>query len=406
MKKKPYAVAILLASLLVGCGSSGDSSALPDEVFSSSSTDKYSSYIPKEDKPQTFICQKNDLVSETNETLNAMYRLFSYEENLAECEVNAQAWIDDFNHEDAPTLDPDQQQSALSYLNWVRKGVGLPEFKHNRALEKATQLHALYLKDVYDNFDKKNLTHYEDNESYPSDYYRGDTPTDRAKASGYEGKYGGDSISYYQTTSIGSIDTLLTAIYHRRAMLWNWIDEIGIGIGKGESEDFFHAEPHLMGIKDNDREAFLKAISPEIVCYPFPSEGLVAKVYDGGEIPNPLPDLQYWAGYNIPTGNPISVTFNDTKIESVEMLSFKIFKMENFNYETGEGDAIELNNTRLLDKESDPNHIFTALDFALFPLDILESKTLYKVEIHFIKKAKYSEEEEEETKSWFFQTRE
>jgi len=386
------------ALTLSGCGSSATSSStdeLEAKVY-------YDVYVPLEDKPQSYICKEESIGDENNATLSTMYRLNALEGEEA-CESYAQTWLENFNHEDKPTINPEEQQAGLDYINLIREHIGLPKFKHNKELEEANRLHALYLKDVYDTFGV-NMTHYEDNASYPSEYYRGDSGTDRAIASHYSPTYwaGGD-ISYFVNSSIESIDYLLTGIYHRQALLWNWIDDIGIGVGKGE-ESGFHAEGQFFGIKDDNRIGFLQTISPTMICFPFELQGGVRREFDGRETPNPLPDISGW------TGNPISVTFNHYKVRSVEMTSFKLYKVENYNDETESGDETEITNTRILTEATDPAERFGRYDFALFPLDVLESQTLYKASFCWNEatwnETTWTEDVEAKCKEWLFQTRE
>lgn len=384
------------ALTLLGCG--GGSTTPTTTITTETETEPYYNvYVPLEDKPQSYICKVASSDDENNATLSTMYRLYSIDGEEA-CESYAQTWLENFNHEDEPTINPEEQQAGLDYINTIRGYIGLPKFKHNKELEEANRLHALYLKDVYDTFGV-NMTHYEDNASYPSEYYRGDSGTDRAIASNYSPAYwAGEDISFGSDTSTESIDYLLTLIYHRNALLWNWVDDIGIGVGKGE-ESGFHAEGQLFGIKYDNRIGFLQSISPAMVCFPFELQGGVRREYNGGETPSPLPDISGWVG------NPISVAFNSYKVGSVEMTSFKLYKVENYNDETESGDETEITNTRILTKETDPAERFSGFEFALFPLDVLESQTIYKVSFCWNETA-FSGEVEGKCKEWLFQTRE
>jgi len=381
----------LATLLLIGCGGgSGGNNDSSNNDGTYEEPESYTLFMEKSEHPNTYECTLDNARAD-------MYTLKSYFNTEADCNEYAHTWIENFTHEDSPTIDREQQEEGLNYINAIRANIGLVKFKHNKELEEANRLHALYLKDVYDTFGV-NMTHYEDNISYPSEYYRGDIGTDRAIASGYPAMWAGGDISYGDISSISSIDGLLTAIYHRQALLWNWVDEIGVGVGRGVSRGF-HAEGQFFGIKDDNRIGFLQAISPIMVCFPYSMQGGIRREFDGNESPDPLPDVSGWVG------NPISVTFNQMKVDSVELLSFKLFKTDrNDDGEGSDSGDIEITNTRILTKETDPAERFSAFDFALFPLDVLESKTVYKVVFKWIETVSGVSEEKE--KEWLFQTRE
>ncbi|MDQ7047336.1 MAG: hypothetical protein Q9M39_06845 [Sulfurovum sp.] len=81
-----------------------------------------------------------------------------------------------------------------------------------------------------------------------------------------------------------------------------------------------------------------------------------------GESPDPIPD------YN-QTGNPISIQFNDYYYPNIiTFQSFKLFKAD-----------MEIQQTRILMKDTDINKFFSESQFALFPLKILDKNTTYTV---------------------------
>jgi len=326
----------LATLLLIGCGGgSGGSNDSSNHDGTYEEPESYTLFMPKVESPNTYECTLDN--SRTD-----MYTLKSYFSNEADCTTYANTWIENFTHEDSPTIDREQQQEGLDYINAIRANIGLVQFKHNKELEEANRLHALYLKDVHSTFGV-NKTHYEDNVNYPSEYYRGDSGTDRARASGYSPiSWAGEDLSFEEVNSISSIDELLTAIYHRQALLWNWVDEIGVGVGSGGGNDF-HAEGQLFGLKDDNRIGFLQAISTDMVCFPYSMQGGISRAFKSNESPAPLPDIDYW------TGNPISVTFNQMKVDDIELLSFKLYKTDRDDDGDGSDSAdIEITNSRIM----------------------------------------------------------
>lgn len=329
-------------------------------------TTYYSACLTKSETP-TYNCA---LECNSDEFQYAQYT------SEAECQTEAAAFVTSFVSSDTPrTTD---HQYGFDMINDIRANVGMPRFKYNSALERAAANHENYIGDVADTYNV-NVTHYEYDE-YPSDYFTGYYPTDRALYEGYEGFYAGDVISYGNLSTYQSIDGLMSAIYHRQAIFWTFLDEIGIG---GLEKNFnFKSQPHLMGSRV-ERINFLGALSPEIICYPYSGETNVRRIFYE-ELPDPLPD------YSV-SGNPISVTFNSYYVTDVDVKSFKL-------YDESAGN-IEVTNTRYMDVNNDPNGRFSPYDFALFPLDVLESSHTYRVEVAYVADG------EAGTKVWSFTTR-
>jgi hypothetical protein len=319
----------------------------------------FKAQIPLQDSPTTFQCSTLDA--------NNTYTIGTYATE-ADCNTSAQAWLDDYNIDDTPSTQA--QADGLAWLNVIRAGVGLPLFKHRSELERATGNHENYIADVIGTFNV-NPGHYEYETQYPSIYFTGAQGTDRAIYEGYQGYYAGDVIAFQQTglapttNILPSLDELMSAIYHRQALLWNFTNEIGIG--GTQAILAYQNQPHLMGAKRN-REGFLKAIGNTLVAYPYNGETNVRKIFNS-EYPDPLPNVADG------TGNPISVSFNNAKVTTVSMVSFKLFI---------DATNTEVTNTILMDKLTDPNGRFTDMDFALFPLGVLTGSTTYRVEFNYI----------------------
>lgn len=376
MNKKTLLLSGIATVILVGCGG-GSTNETPTTNGSGNSGveyKQYTAYIPLENKKyiESYTCSETEVANS--------YSIGTYysENSLSECKQDAQAWLDDFNNDEEPPTQA--QRDGLAYLNDIRRGTGLPEFHSNKKLEDATKNHTAYLQDIVDTYNV-NMTHYEDNNTYPSEYYTGLTGTDRAKYAGYAGIFAGDVISSGKSlTALQSITGLMTAIYHRNALLWNFTNEIGIG---AEVPSF--AQPHLMGEK-SQRNGFLKTISPNMVIYPYPNQKDVQRAYRKDERPDPVPNIDHF------TGNPVSVSFNSIKANEITMTSFKLFY---------DGNNTEIQDTYILTKENDPStaHFFTAYDFALFPIEVMEGNTTYRAEFGYV------EDGAEKSKTWKFTTR-
>ena len=257
------------------------------------------------------------------------------------------------------------QENALTYMNDIRLGSGAGSLSYNTLLEKAALKHEQYLEDVYEKF-HVDLGHTEDNQNYPSPYYTAPRPYQRLSTVGYK-NYAEEVISYAVGNMLpnwrieDSIDNLLTAIYHRFALLNPSFDEIGLGGIYGT--DTYKAFVHMIGKSTTAYEKQKNA--DEMIVYPYPNQSNVFPVFYE-EYPDPLPDYTM-------SGNPVSVTFNSALVQSVSVISFKLFK-----------GSEEVTNVRLMDKSNDPNNEFTDYQFALFPLDVLESGMLYTVKLDYI----------------------
>ena len=367
MKKTSRIIGIVGVSLFIlsGCGGGGGSS---DTTGSTPPSTKYYSVCVSKADSTSYSCL---------ETCNDTTIDVGYYDSIDSCTVAGDQWVATFNHSDTPSTQ--EQKDGLAWINDIREGAGLPKFQYNSKLEKATLAHENYLGDVVKNYNV-NMTHYEDNETYPSDYYTGVHGTDRAITAGYTGRYAGDVIGNGYNTVVESLNGLMSMIYHRQALLWNNTNEIGIG---GTERKFaFKAQPHLMGIKA-EREDYLRNNSPVVVAYPFDRQANVMREFQNNESPDPLPDSSNWVG------NPISLDFNSYYVNSVEISYFKLYRE----------DGTEVTNTKLLDKDTDPNGRFTEFQFALFPLDVLDANTTYRVEVGYVLNG------ESAVKEWSFRTR-
>lgn len=265
---------------------------------------------------------------------------------------------------------------GLNKINQIREESGLNQLAPNKNLWKSAKNHTIYLTDL-----NEGIKHIQ---NVKTEYFTGTNPWDRAINVGYNNRSVSENISYGLETYDKSIDLLMTAIYHRFGFLNFNIDEIGYfkinkiatyNMGNSiisavcsknnvsedinypicEKSDFISRSDYINKIK------LIELKNPEYVIFPAPdsSDNLPA-FYD--ETPNPVPD-------KVVTGNPISIQFNESKVSSVEIKSFKVFD-----------GSTELS-SRLISKQNDPNHKFSDHQFALFPLERLKWGRTYTAEI-------------------------
>jgi hypothetical protein len=294
----------------------------------------------------------------------------------------------------AGVLNSNDLAAAYSYLNQIRQQAGMSTFTKNVRLEAAALNHANYLADNI-------LTgHYQYIKSAKK--FTGLTPQDRTSFTGYRSLLVSENVSSGNTNSIRSIDGLMSAIYHRFAFLDFAKTEIGIGIAKNlkaqhsayvykmgnaafnrlcktisfSNEGRYYSNICNSNIHINagdfDREKLLAlSANNKIVMWPTNDDKHVPPAFFH-ESPDPLPDIDV-------SGFPISLQFNPLNFSSVKIKSFKLYTDSN---------NIEIVNTRLLSKQTDPNGRLNSLQYALFPLERLDWNTWYRVEVQYIHQGK------------------
>ena len=212
------------------------------------------------------------------------------------------------------TPETQSKKDGFAYLNELRRGAGLKEFKYVGTIEKAAQAHTNYLNDVYARYGVDD-GHYEPHESQ---YKTGNTPHERKINAGWKWNHGefytigGDeTISYIGgNDTIPYIKPLLTAIYHRTAILDPQMADVGIGLKTSDLP---------CCVIDFGREMDVAKDSTSIIVYPYSGEKDAWVYFGGREDPNPLTGTGLTT-----TGNPVSVEFNTAKISNVTLKSFSL----------------------------------------------------------------------------------
>ncbi len=295
---------------------------------------------------------------------------------------------------------------GYQYLNTLRSRAGMVDLNSDTTLQQAAMGHAEYLT-------TNNLIGHGQDSSLPN--FTGVSPSDRASAAGYQSLFVTENVSTGSATTPEAIDELMSAIYHRFGFLSFDVDTVGIGISQ-VTNDFGVSGTYVFDMGNAalnqlcssnalstgtssafgvcasgtplDVEAYqatfvaVQGNNANIVQWPAPNETDFPPAFFE-EFPDPLPDFSV-------SGNPISVQFNPLIYNAVTVSRFELFRIS---------DGVKVSNTRLLNQNLDPNSEFSALEFALFPLDRLDWNTEYRVEMD------YSANGESNNLTWSFKTR-
>jgi hypothetical protein len=306
----------------------------------------------------------------------------------------------------AGVFDNQDLEQAYSYLNTLRQRAGMTPFSTNSQLQQSAVNHANYLTD-------NSLTGH--GESNGDSGFTGTSASERAIFAGYHSLIVGENVSAGNADSKDSIDKLMGAIYHRFGFLDFVHNEIGIGIAKTSLTDSQALSNYVYNMGNSqyntlcqgksftgtgsyyvkvcqpdiqiEASAFanvemtMQGNNPNIVLWPADGDKTIPPAFFE-ESPDPLPD------YSV-SGYPISIQFNPLAFQNVQVADFKLYR---------ESDNKEIQPTRLLTQNTDPNSKLSALDYVLFPLQRLEWNTAYRAE------AKYIIPTKTENLVWRFQT--
>ena len=300
-------------------------------------------------------------------------------------------------------LHANEARAALQSLNQIRVQTGMTPFKSNQKLQQSAQNHAIYLV-------KNSVIGHLQEQGRP--YFSGEKPGDRAIAVGYEVRNVTENFSAGQKNALQSIEGLMSAIYHRFGFLDFSKNEIGIAYAPMENgfsfvynmgndqlnrfcrfaidmregafyKDMCRRSQMVSATKFDQLEQQTRQTNPAVVIWPPDgSENIAPAFFE--EIPDPLPNLSV-------SGYPLSIQFNPADYDEVKLLKFVLF-----DEKTGQ----KVHPVHLMHKRNDPNHKFTANQFALFPLNRLHWGTWYNAEMLFQHRG------ETHQKQWRFKTKE
>ncbi|MCP5346218.1 MAG: CAP domain-containing protein [Gammaproteobacteria bacterium] len=305
----------------------------------------------------------------------------------------------------------DEEAAGYEYLNELRTRAGMIPFLQNDNLQTAAANHAQYL--VGNSTSSLRYGGHFENPGDP--YFTGNQASDRTGAADYLSTVVSENVSTGQSDVFASIDDLFSAIYHRFGFLSFSMDEVGLGFVKDSVIDYsaytynmgntglndlcrgssftstgnfflnlcsHDSDFRISGTDKNAAEEQIEGQNPFLVTWPDQGDTDVPPAFFE-ESPDPLPD------YSV-SGYPISLQFNPMVYTDVSVTSFRIFE---------DSSNREISNTRLLDRNTDPNMKFSGLEFALFPLERLDWQTVYRVEV------KYDSNLESDSLMWKFATR-
>lgn len=291
-------------------------------------------------------------------------------------------------------------EDEYQYINILRNSAGMAPLQKDDQLSQAAKNHVQYLlaNDVFGHGETLGL---------PS--YTGSNPAQRAIAAGYHTLRVSEGISNGRDVYDG-IDKLMSAIYHRFSLLNVEDDRIGMyyqpkdnssgilvhdmsnsGVNQACTiaasnvsyyQGWCSPDIHVSAKQVNDALSAVAQSNPAMIVWP-PENGVDIPPVFFEETPDPLPD------YSV-SGYPISVQFNPAKVKSVSVSDLRLFDLLQNSY-------VPL--TRLMEESSDPNEVFSAFDFSLFPLKRLEWGREYRVELEYV------EDGVQKTYQWTFRTR-
>jgi len=283
------------------------------------------------------------------------------------------------------SLEASSEHKGLNYLNTIREKSGLIKLKTNKALQYAATNHANYL------IQNQINGHYEKKGTYA---YTGSTPSQRVIKAGYPSTVVMENVSINTVGQKKSIDNLFSAIYHRLVFLNFDNDEIGFGVSStkkkrtvkqayvynmgssGLSElckrsfTLTHGVYYMSHICKQSNKMVPQSLFDEtkdkvrrknrdIIVYPYDGQNDIWPAFYN-ESPDPLP------GYKV-SGFPLSVQFNPANYKHVKLKFFRLYD------EKGK----EIKETKILQHNSDHNHLLSELEFVLMPLRRLEFDTKY-----------------------------
>lgn len=288
-----------------------------------------------------------------------------------------------------------EAQYGLQRLNHWRQKSGLQPFENHLTLQKAAQNHAQYLSQDPHGHDERNRS---------NPHFTGKTPQERATAVGYPAPVTENlTISTWARSGKRSVDGLMTAIYHRLALLHPDDNEAGVAWARGRHQAFVVkqgqrqlrelCEQHpptrptryTITMKCKGQESKIPLDQPPhqheiIVKYPIGKQ--IEPTYDGQEEPNPLPHRKK-------TGNPISIAFHGYQNkQAIQMQAFRLYRQHTL-----------VKDVKILTANNDPNRLLAPTEFALFPTKPLDFNTEYQVEFE------YRHQQQTHTEKWSFKTR-
>lgn len=256
----------------------------------------------------------------------------------------------------------------VSALNKFRSDAGLGLLAQSAVLDTAASKHLEYVlkNDVLnggtvnmrtnDPVTGRSMFHIEQGDK---PLFSGVQELDRAKVAGYGGKYVGEEVSFGGGKGAQvAFDGIASTVYHRAGLMMQFVNEIGIAVGKDRSQTF------VMELGETKTQI---QAGDYIGFYPAANQTGVS-LHAGVEVPNPFPELSL-ANDDFPTktGYPITVAVKEGV--TVEVLTFTL---------TEAGATAPLD-ARIMTRDNDPNRFLTSNLAFLVAKAPLKSGTTYNV---------------------------
>jgi len=288
----------------------------------------------------------------------------------------------------------DEATDELAYLNCLRGLAGLTDLARAPALDEAAQGHADYL------VANGQRTH---KENPGLEGFVAETPAKRAREADYDAFWDVAEVIAYRASERAALDSLMSALYHRLALLRLDAGEVGMATASGgrEPEAAFVALTANPAMGENcdaaedgsggftltcdpgyqaTRTRAMEDQPPWIPWPPPGAEGIPPAFFE--ENPDPLPD------YSV-SGYPVSLQFNPARVDEVTVNSLSL--------EEGGQPVAPI---RRLEAGTDPHERLTPYQYAWFPLERLAWGTEYRVTAEVVVDGQLKELD------WSFATRE
>ena len=356
-------------------------------------------------------CGGNDLIQEKSQTVSMQHQ--NYVEPQKPLAIGAEQQFDNAQQVKSlrviNTTDVDLndvREKGLTYINTLRQKAGMITFSAESHLDASAYNHAHYLM-------INNVVGHGESNVDPG--YTGATQLERAVYAGYPHRKVSENLSAGNSSVYDSVDGLFSAIYHRFGFLSFAKDEMGIGVDVSQSHSLGNAYVYDMGVSQlkalcggksykgkgsyyygvcDDPQFKIKQArydriisrnarhNPKYVLWPYADQTDAVPVFFE-EVPDPLPECSV-------SGYPVSIQFNPVKSGDIALQSFKLYYDAN---------GTEIADTKLLDKDTDPNNRLSSDEYALFPMKRLEWDTKYRAVVS------YTENNIPKDINWTFKTK-
>jgi len=179
------------------------------------------------------------------------------------------------------------QQQAVARVNWHRTIAGLPPAVGVQSIHLGAQSHVEFVANNQGHPSLAGLGFHRQDANLPG--FSGEWPSDRARYYGYTGGLGEDG--HFIGDPLRSVDGWMETVYHRNLIMCYGCIEMGYGMVHDQRGNF---DALNMGSRTYPLPA-----TRLIFSYPAQNQANVPREWNGGEIPDPLPDKPKPVGYPV-----------------------------------------------------------------------------------------------------------